>query len=64
VKTFKVGVFEFQRKRRVGLTAYTTWFSTAWNGCCLHQVDAINGTEAKRLAMTQHRAKCMKGVAA
>ena len=58
MKEFKVGVFEEQRS--IAIRAYTMWFNPKWDGCCLHRVQAENGTAAKKLAIAEHRATCMK----
>ena len=53
-----VAVFSHVGKRKVLYTAYTRWFSQDWHGCCIHKVDAVNGTQAKKLAIQEHKAKC------
>ncbi len=55
MRQFRVGVFEHQGTHRVRLEAYTVWFSPDWPGCCVHHVEATNGTIAKRIAKDQHR---------
>jgi hypothetical protein len=50
-KKFRVGVFTEQRARGPSYRAYTTWFNPAWEGCRVFEVDATNGTEAKRMAI-------------
>lgn len=62
MKTIQVGVFTHDRGpgRKPLITAYTTWFNAAWENCCLHDVDAKNGTEAKKIAISDHKAKCLK----
>jgi hypothetical protein len=59
IRPFKVGVFEHPGKRRVKLAAYSSWYNPSWEGCCEHTVEANNGTEAKVVAMREHREKCM-----
>jgi len=60
VKSFEVGVFTHERPGRKPLvTAYTTWYNPEWKGCCVHKIDAENGTEAKKLAIRDHRNLCM-----
>jgi len=56
---FRVAVFEHPKKRSVMLMAYTRDYNPAWPGCCLHEVPAPNGDEAKRVAMAEHRERCM-----
>jgi hypothetical protein len=58
---FTVGVFEHPKKRVTSLMAYTRWYSTAWDGCCTHTVEARNGTIAKEAAKAEHRSRCMAG---
>lgn len=60
MKTFKVGVFLRVGIRKDSFTAYTTWYNPQWSGCCEHTVDAVNGTEAKRLAISQHKEHCLE----
>jgi hypothetical protein len=58
----EVAVFGYPGKK-AGVTrcnAYTRIYNPEWKGCCLHQVDAPSGTEAKRLAIAEHRAKCLE----
>jgi len=31
-----------------------------YRGCCEHEVEAVNGTEAKRLAIAEHKEQCLK----
>lgn len=59
----KVGVFPFGKAHDAGkpatrFSAYTTWYNPEWKGCCEHQVLAINGTEAKKLAIQEHKEHC------
>lgn len=60
----KVGVFTHysaNKKRRLPrVHAYTIWFNPSWEGCCMHEVDACNGTEAKKIAIADHKARCLK----
>lgn len=44
---------------RVKLDAYTLWYDASWPGLCFHTVSAVNGNEAKKTAMADHRAKCI-----
>lgn len=32
------------------IMAYTSWYNPAWSGCVMYDVEAKNGTEAKRKA--------------
>jgi hypothetical protein len=64
-KLIKVGVFPIHRggfgKQRVSTyTAYTTWYNPEWEGCCEHTVEAVNGTAAKKLAITEHKENCQR----
>jgi hypothetical protein len=58
-KTFKVGVFP-NDEGSSGYRAYTTWYSPQWPGCCEHEVEAVNGTEAKKLAIREHKERCIR----
>lgn len=58
-RTFKVGVFSFD-DRNTRFNAYTTWYNPSWSGCCEHTVDAINGTEAKKMAIQEHKDQCVE----
>lgn len=60
MKEFKVGVFTRQGKRKKLFSAYTLWYDPEWKGCCEHIVEAKNGTEAKKLAIKEHKEKCLK----
>lgn len=60
-RTFKVGVFPVFPfdDHNTRFNAYTTWYNPNWKGCCEHTVDAINGTEAKKLAIQEHKEHCI-----
>lgn len=49
-----------RRLRRVTLRAYTQ-YAPVGATVCWHHVHASTGAEAKRLAMAEHRSKCMGG---
>jgi hypothetical protein len=53
----KVGVFPPDESDR-HYRAYTRWYNPEWPGCCEHEVEAINGTEAKKLAIQEHKDQC------
>ena len=55
--TFVVAVFQHNRGRgrKPLLTAYTRYYNTSWDGCCMHLVRAENGTQAKREAIGSHK---------
>jgi hypothetical protein len=57
VRVFKVGVFPC---RKASFTAYTTWYNPSWSECCEHTVEAVNGTAAKKIAIQEHRERCIK----
>jgi len=46
----KVAVFAERKKRGNGLklNAYTMWYNPQWPGCNMVEVEAKNGTEAKK----------------
>lgn len=59
-KVIRVGVFgDVRASSKPYYRAYTTWYNPEWKGCCEHQVEAINGTEAKKLAIEQHKEQCV-----
>jgi hypothetical protein len=54
MKTFRVGTFVAEGSVRVH--AYTTWYNRGWSGCIEYDVEAANGTEAKKVATKLRRA--------
>ena len=56
-----VAVCEFPGKRKTRLLSYTMWYSPYSPNACMHHVHAASGAEAKKMAMAEHRAKCMGG---
>jgi hypothetical protein len=54
----KVGVFTDADGRHP--RAYTLWYNPEWDGCCEHIVRASSGAEAKKLAIRDHRASCVR----
>ena len=56
-KAIKVGVFPPDDSCR-SYRAYTRYYLTSWPGCCEHEVEAINGTDAKALAIQEHKDQC------
>lgn len=42
--------------RKPALLGYAMWAS---GSCCVHYVEAANGTHAKSLAIAEHRERCM-----
>lgn len=57
LKLIKVGVFPPDDDCR-SYRAYTRYYNTAWPGCCEHEVEAVNGTEAKEIAVKEHKERC------
>lgn len=55
VKEFKVGVFEYEGKRKKKYVAYTKWYNPQWKGCSEYIVIANNGTDAKKQAILKHK---------
>lgn len=52
-----VGICELEKgKHGSPLIAYTRYILP---GQCIHEVEAENGTEAKKIAIEEHRKKCM-----
>lgn len=60
MKDFTVGVFPMDCKpgRKQRYTAYTVGYRPNWPGCCVHIVSANNGTDAKKVAIFDHKEKC------
>lgn len=58
-KLITVGVFPFGEDRPHRFNAYTLWYNPEWQGCCEHNVEAINGSEAKKLAIAEHKETCL-----
>lgn len=54
-RKFKVGVFPHQGKTKVRYMAYTRDYNPQWQGCCEHEVEAMDGEQAKKLAILAHR---------
>lgn len=57
MKRIKVGTY-YRPEERSGrpvrashINAYTYWYNTNWPGCVEYEVEAANGTEAKRVAV-------------
>lgn len=59
-RIYRVGVFEHPGKRGIRLMAYTVWFNSAWEGCCVHEVESKTGMGAKSKAKVEHARKCMR----
>lgn len=57
VKSITVGVFPPDDNCHAYM-AYTRWYTPQWPGCCEHTVMAINGTEAKKIAIKEHKENC------
>ena len=51
MKKFRVGTFYDGRH----FSAYTLWYNTDWGGCIEYEVEASNGTEAKKIALKLRR---------
>lgn len=51
MKTFRVGTFYDGRR----FSAYTTWYNAEWSDCIEYEVEAVNGTQAKNLAIQQRK---------
>ena len=51
---FKVATFYTPRMgqpMKSHISAYTLWYNPAWEGCVEYEVDALTGSEAKKLAI-------------
>ncbi len=56
MKRFIVYTFREDREgRKPRYSAYTQWASPSWAGCKTYLIEAVNGTEAKKLAITRRR---------
>lgn len=62
MKRFKVGVFDDPIHLNRKPNAYTLWYNPEWFGCCQHYVEAVNGTQAKKLAIQEHIDICRANV--
>jgi hypothetical protein len=60
--TFRVGVFEHAGKRKRRFTAYVRDYNPAWAGCCVHTIEADNGSVAKQRAISEHQYRCPVGL--
>lgn len=56
-RLIKVGVFSPDDSCH-SYMAYTRYYLTSWPGCCEHKVLALNGTEAKKIAIKEHKENC------
>lgn len=58
LKIWTVGVFA---PIKIGerYSVYLRKYKPSWPGCCVHKVEAIDGTRAKIAAITQHKEKCL-----
>ena len=56
----KVGVFTEERPgRTTRISAYTRDYSSEWKGCCEHLVPEEQRKDAKKIAIAEHKARCM-----
>lgn len=69
----RVAVFGEMGTRRMRFRAYTLWYDPSWEGCCLHEISESRiesavpvgamgrgrGSIAKKLAIAEHREKCV-----
>lgn len=58
MRIYTVGVFAPIR-RGERYYAYLQRYNPTWPGCCVHKVEAPNGTRAKIEAIAQHKEKCL-----
>lgn len=57
LKLIKVYTFYEERPGRVPrVSAYTMWVNPTWDGCKIIDVEAANGTEAKKIAIRLRKA--------
>lgn len=56
MKRFKVMTFRTDREgKKPQYDAYTTWANPEWKGCVVIEVEAKNGTEAKKQAIAERK---------
>lgn len=48
---FAIGVFTSMGKNKLRYRAYSTYYNPNWEGCRVIEIDAPNGTEAKKKAI-------------
>ena len=56
-KKIRVGVFPPDDNCHAYM-AYTRYYLPSWPGCCEHEVIAVNGSAAKKIAITEHKENC------
>ena len=56
----RVYVFTHPGKRGPRYMAYLLWVNPAWPGCCTHLVNVWPGEDAKKAAIREHKANCVK----
>lgn len=54
-KTFTVATFWHVEGGKGRASAYTTWYSRAWPGCVMMEIEATSGREAVRLAKARRK---------
>lgn len=57
LKLINVGVFPPDEGSRTYM-AYTLWYNPQWPRCREHEVEAVKGTEAKKIAIREHKERC------
>jgi hypothetical protein len=63
VRFYTVAVFQHDGKRGPRFNAYTSLYNPQWPGCCLHhEVPGVDSRDAKKLAIAEHRERCMNGL--
>ena len=58
---YRVAVFTHETRRGRRYLAYLRVYNPAWDGCCLHEVEAEEGRRAKQVAIREHRQHCVEG---
>lgn len=51
----KVGVFPSGNRYR----AYTCWYKADWGGCCEHLIPVEQRKDARKLAIAEHKERCV-----
>ena len=57
IRIYRVGVFVHKKDNgRYTYSAYTQWYSPSWSNCREYDVEAANGSEAKKKALALAKA--------
>jgi hypothetical protein len=65
LRRYDVMVFTHPRGSEEGgwrpplILAYLRDANPGWEGCCMHTVEALHGDGAKRIAVVEHKERCL-----